>query len=251
MVKAHGCLIGRVTKVTPHGEVTYTKHVARILQERCVSCHRTGEVAPFALTSYEEVLGWGATIREVVELGRMPPWFADPRYGHFANDARLSDQEKQQICTWVDNGCPPGDPADLPEPKHFADGWQMGPPDQIVYMSEKPFQLPAEGVIEIQRFIVDPGWTTDRWIEITEARPGNRAVVHHIRVNIEPANASDAFPNDGIGAYCAGLCPHSLSARHRDLRAGPFESRLSSALRAGWHTARGSQHGGDSLCRPA
>ena len=154
------------------------------------------------------MLGWGATIREVVELGRMPPWFADPRYGHFANDARLSDQEKQQICTWVDNGCPPGDPADLPEPKHFADGWQMGPPDQIVYMSEKPFQLPAEGAIEYQRFIVDPGWTTPKWIHATESRPGNRAVVHHIRVDIQPEDPSDVFPREGIGAYVPGNMPN-------------------------------------------
>jgi peroxiredoxin/mono/diheme cytochrome c family protein len=208
VVKAHGCLIGRVAKITPHGEVTYTKHVARIMQDRCVSCHRPNEVAPFALTSYDEVLGWGATIREVVQEGRMPPWFADPRFGHFANDARLSDEEKRLISTWVDNGCPQGDLADLPTPRKFAEGWQMGQPDQVVYMSEQAVALPAEGAIELQRFTVDPGWTTAKWIQATEVRPGNRAVVHHIRVDIQPEDVSDAFPREGIGTFVPGSMPN-------------------------------------------
>ena len=88
-VPADGCLIGRVATTTPHGDVTYSKHIATIIQNRCLECHRTGEVGPFALTSYEEVVGWADMIREVVESRRMPPWFADPQSGHFANDAQL------------------------------------------------------------------------------------------------------------------------------------------------------------------
>ena len=88
MVKADGCFIGRVTKAKPQGDVTYSKQIARIMDARCVECHRAGEVAPFTLSSYDEVVGWAETIREVVQEGRMPPWFADPKYGHFSNDAR-------------------------------------------------------------------------------------------------------------------------------------------------------------------
>jgi peroxiredoxin/mono/diheme cytochrome c family protein len=206
-VKAHGCLIGRVTKTAPHGEVTYTKHIARILQDRCVNCHRPNEVAPFALTSYDEVLGWAATIREVVDEGRMPPWFADPRFGHFANDARLRDEEKKLISTWVDNGCPHGEPQDLPTPRQFADGWQMGQPDQVIYMSEEPFVLPADGTLKYQYFTVDPGWNTDKWIQVSEPRPGNRAVVHHINVHVKSENATDVIPPEGIGTYGPGFPP--------------------------------------------
>ena len=83
VVKADGCFIGRVAKAKPHGDVTYSNQIARIMQDRCVECHRTGEVAPFTLGSYDEVVGWAETIREVVQEGRMPPWFADPKYGHF------------------------------------------------------------------------------------------------------------------------------------------------------------------------
>ncbi len=68
----------------------------------------------------------------------MPPWFADPAHGKFANDARLSAAEKQLIYDWVDNGCPEGDAKDLPTPLKFAEGWQIPEPDRVVFLQEKP-----------------------------------------------------------------------------------------------------------------
>ncbi len=184
-----GCLIGRKPKVEPRGDVTYAKHIAALLQDRCVACHRAAQIGPFALTDYEEVAGWGAMIKEVVSESRMPPWSANPQVGHFANDPRLSDAEKQLIYAWVDNGCPQGDPADLPAPRQWTDGWQIAQPHQIVRMA-KPFTVPAEGVVDYQYFVVDPGWTEDKWIQAAEVRPGNRAVVHHIIANAIPPGAS-------------------------------------------------------------
>ena len=140
---AVGCLIGRVSKVQPHGDVTYSRQAARILQDRCVECHRPGEIAPFSLTSYEEVVGWAPAIRETIAERRMPPWFADPAHGKFSNDARLSDAQKQELTTWIDNGCPKGDPAELPEPRKFVEGWRISKPDQVVYMSDEPYAVPA------------------------------------------------------------------------------------------------------------
>ena len=109
-----GCFIGRVHRAVSDSTVTFSKHIAPILNQHCVACHRTGQVAPFALTSYDEAAGWAETIAEVVAGGRMPPWFANPEYGHFLNDARLSDSDKNLIATWVNNGCPQGNKADLP-----------------------------------------------------------------------------------------------------------------------------------------
>lgn len=207
LVKADGCFIGRVTKTAPHGEVTYSNQIARIMQNRCVECHRSGEVAPFTLGSYDEVVGWAETIREVVQEGRMPPWFADPKYGHFTNDSRLSDEEKKQLSAWVDNGCPEGDKKDLPKPRTFVAGWQIGEPDQIVYMSDKSYTVPAEGTVEYQFFTVDPGWNEDKWVQATEARPGNRSVVHHIIVFVQPKDGGDAGMRGGIGGYAPGITP--------------------------------------------
>ncbi|MGD9647814.1 MAG: redoxin domain-containing protein [Pirellulales bacterium] len=205
---ADGCLIGRVNKTEPQGEVTYTKHIATILQNRCVECHRPGEVAPFSLTAYDEVVGWAPMMQEVVSEGRMPPWFADPAVGHFANDSRLSDEEKRLLYTWIDNGCPEGDPSDLPPPREFVEGWRIGQPDEVIYMADEPFTVPAEGVVDYQYFTVDPGWQEDKWVKISEARPDNRGVVHHIIVFVQP-------PNDHGGAFgrrggLAGYAPGSL-----------------------------------------
>lgn len=76
--EAKGCLIGRVPKMDAHGEVTYTNQIARILEQHCVRCHRTGEIGPFPLVAYDEVVGWAEMMREVINEGRMPPWFANP-----------------------------------------------------------------------------------------------------------------------------------------------------------------------------
>jgi peroxiredoxin len=89
-----GCYIGRIRKTDSTAKVTYSNQVARILNKNCVSCHRPGEIAPFAMTNYDEVSGWADMIAEVVRQQRMPPWHADPKYGHFSNDRSLPAEEK-------------------------------------------------------------------------------------------------------------------------------------------------------------
>ena len=212
LTEAVGCLIGRIPQVTPGGEITFTKHISRILNNRCVECHREGEVAPMTLTDYDEVVGWSEMIREVVSEERMPPWHANPEYGEFENDCRLPDEEKEQIFAWVDNGSPHGDPADMPEPPTFVTGWEAGEPDQVIYMSDQPYEVAAEGTVEYQYFSVDPGWTEDKWIKVAEARPGNRAVVHHILCSIQ-SDAGGAATNimNGVGiGWAPGLGPRDF-----------------------------------------
>ncbi len=208
-VESLGCFIGRAVKAAPQGEITYTKDVARIVQDRCVECHRKGEVAPFTLENYDEVAAWSESLREVVNEGRMPPWFADPKYGHFLNDARMSDAEKETFNKWVDNGCPEGDAKDLPEPRTFVEGWRIGTPDQVVYVSDEPVKVPAEGTIEYKYFTVDPGWTEDKWVQATESRPGNRGVVHHIIAFLgdKSGGRGESAGRGGIGGYAPGMTP--------------------------------------------
>ena len=206
VTRATGCIIGRIAKVDPHGEVTYSNQIVRFLQDRCVECHRDGEIGPFSLTDYDEVVGWAEMMREVMDQGRMPPWFANPRYGHFKNDVRLTPEEKQLFNTWVDNGCPQGDSDQLPPPREFAQGWQIGEPDMIVHIADEPYTVPAEGVVEYQYFTVDPGFKKDIWVKATEARPDNRAVVHHIIAFLHPPNSSGrgSGMRSGLGGYAPG-----------------------------------------------
>ncbi len=190
---ALGCHIGRVKQPNNDSDVTYSNQISRIFQKNCVECHRAGRIGPFVMTSYDEVVGWGEMIREVVDQGRMPPWHADPSHGEFANEARLTDEEKQMIAKWVDNGCPEGDRSQLPEPRQFVEGWSIGEPDQIIYMKDKPVTVPAEGVVDYYHFVVDPGWKEDKWIVAAEAKPGSLETVHHILVFVAP---SDLKPGD-------------------------------------------------------
>lgn len=202
---APGCHIGRVAKVDPHGEVTYSNQIARIFNNRCVECHREGQIGPFPMTSYEEVYGWGEMIREVVDETRMPPWYANPEHGKFANDCRLNAEEKNLIARWVENGQPEGDPADLPEPPAFAEGWTIPEPDAVVYMNDEGFEVPADGVVDYQYYEVDPGFTEDKWIKAVQAKPGNRAVVHHIIAFIsKPTGREGRFR---LGGALIGYAP--------------------------------------------
>ncbi len=172
------------------GAVTYAEHVAPILQSRCQSCHSPGEAAPFALRSLEDAKRWGQSIAEVVDQGLMPPWHADPDYGHFANDRSLTDRERATLIAWVDQDMPPGDVTAAAAPRDPVQGWTIGDPD-IVFEMLEPFDVPAEGIIDIQKFRVPTNLTEDVWVQAAQAMPGDRAVVHHICVFIiDPAAQS-------------------------------------------------------------
>ncbi len=210
-----GCLIGRDLKALANSEVTYNKHIARIMNANCVFCHREGQIAPFSLTSYEEVAGWAGMIDEVVQAQRMPPWHADKRHGNFKNDARLSDADKATISKWVAAGAPEGNQKDLPEPPKFAEGWMIPQPEQVIYMADKPYDVQATGVVPYQMFVVDPGWKEDKWVKAIEPRPGNPSVVHHILLFVIPpdGNISGGIGSDNtyLGAFAPGLRPEPMS----------------------------------------
>jgi hypothetical protein len=169
------------------GPVSYATDVASILHRRCAPCHRQGQVAPFPLLTYDDARRWAASIDEVLDDGRMPPWHADPRFGRFANDRSLSARERSVLRAWVAQGTPPGELSKAPDPPRFSHGWSIGTPDIILDMPE-PFQVQADGTVPIQHFRLAPHHTEDLWIQAAEARPGNRAVVHHICIYIDDRN---------------------------------------------------------------
>jgi mono/diheme cytochrome c family protein len=102
---------------------TYTKDVAPILQKHCQTCHRPGEAGPFSMLTYEDTKPWATMMKRVVQQKVMPPWFADPSYGHFANDRSLAPEEIRTLVAWVNAGAQMGDPKGMPPPAHFEEGW--------------------------------------------------------------------------------------------------------------------------------
>ena len=183
---AGSCLV--LSAATNPSSVTFTKDVAPILQANCQGCHRPGEAAPMPLLNYQQVRPWAKAIKEAVLLKKMPPWFADPHYGKFRNDRTLAQKDIDTLTAWADLGAPEGDPKDLPKPVKFVDGWNIGTPD-LVFEMPKAFEVPASGTVEYQYVILPYKFTEDRWVQMAEVRPGNRAVVHHVIAFVRDVNS--------------------------------------------------------------
>jgi hypothetical protein len=191
-------------------DVTFTRDVAPILNSRCVVCHRAGEVAPMALLTYQDARPWARAIKDKVVARQMPPWFADPAFGTFANDARLTDAEIATISKWVDAGAPQGDLKDMPAAPRFTEGWQLGEPDLIVELPE--VQIPAAGTDYFPTPSLSLNLTEDRWIRALEIRPGNRAVTHHsVIFSTNVGAAMGAMSSSGLfnvlGVWAVGAPP--------------------------------------------
>lgn len=203
-----GCAIGRVKTPVANPEFTFCKQVSRILNQHCVECHRPGEIGPFSLTDYNEITGWGDTILESIDAGRMPPWNANPKVGHFRNAREMPEDDKQVLRSWVKAGMPYGETTDLPPAPQFATGWQLPrQPDLVLQMRDRPFHVPASGTVEYQYFVVDPHFEEDRWVSSAQVIPGNRPTVHHCIVFIRAPDGSDVR---GVG-YLTGYVPGQRS----------------------------------------
>jgi len=173
---------------TAQASPTFYKDVLPILQDHCQVCHRPGEVAPMPLVTYEETRPWAGAMAHSVGMRMMPPWFADPQYGHFANDPSLTDPQIETIMAWAAAGAPSGESKDAPSPRQWAEGWNIPQPDLIVKMP-KPVEIPAHGEVEYTYEIVPTHFGEDRWVQMAEFRPGSAAHVHHAVVYIRPPNA--------------------------------------------------------------
>ena len=205
-----GCHIGRILSPEIGSTVTFAKDIAPILNNRCVECHRDGEIAPFSLTDYDEVVGWAEMIAEVVEDQRMPPWHANPKFGHFSNDRHMSEAEKNLIFQWVNAGAPKGDTAIPKNSNKYYSGWTIGQePDWIVDITPNPVTVPAEGEVRYKYFTVDPKFKEDVWFTAAQLMPGNRAVVHHILVTaLSPGGARSGGE---AGGFLVGYVPGQVA----------------------------------------
>jgi hypothetical protein len=184
---------------------TFSKDVAPILYSRCLECHRQGEAAPMAFTSYREVRPWAKAIKQAVLTGKMPPWLADPHFGAFRNDRRMPDDAIQTIVRWVDAGATEGDPKQMPAMPPFETGWRIGKPDAVFDIGTT-YDVPAEGVMAYKYFTVPTNFAEDKWVEAAEVRPDQRSAVHHIIAFIKEPGSNSAGPGDA-GKILVGYAP--------------------------------------------
>jgi hypothetical protein len=201
---------------------TFYEDVLPVLQKNCQECHRPGEAAPMSFLSYNGTRPWAKAIKQAVLSKKMPPWFADPHVGKFTNDRTMPQAEIDTLAAWADAGAPAGDTQNAPPPRRFDEGWVIGKPDLVIEMPSE-WDVPASGIIEYTYFIVPTGFTEDKWVQMAEARPGNRRLVHHIIAFVrEPGSkwmrdypVNEGFiPNkrggsgeDGGGQFLSGYAP--------------------------------------------
>jgi Copper type II ascorbate-dependent monooxygenase, C-terminal domain len=168
---------------------TFYKDILPILQDKCQSCHRSGESAPMPLVTYEETKPWSKNIAAETGMKMMPPWFADPRYGKFSNDPSLTVDQIKTIAAWAEAGAPAGDVNDAPAPRRWNGDWNIPQPDVVVKMP-KAVQIPARGEVEYTYEIVPMRFAEDKWVQMVEVRPSSPAHVHHAVVYIRPRDSA-------------------------------------------------------------
>ncbi len=208
---------------------TFNKDILPILENKCQGCHRPGEIGPMSLMNYSEARPWAKAIKAAVLTKKMPPWFADPRYGRFSNDRSMSPDEIELFAKWADGGAKEGNPKDAPAPKPFVAGWNIQKPD-LVIDSPVETKIPAKGVVDYQYILVPLNFTEDKWVQMVEVRPETPSVVHHavvfirepeskwLRGEIEVGKAWEAPPkrraaetfgggSDILAIYTPGMIP--------------------------------------------
>jgi hypothetical protein len=211
------------------GAPTYHGEVARILQQNCQECHRPGQVAPFALLSYDQARKRAVDIVSVTEARTMPPWPASTDEGGPFRDARvLAETEIATLAAWVEAGCPEGDPTDAPPAPERASDWALGPPD-LVLTPAQSYTLGAEGRDELRVYVLPSGLTEGKWIGAVDFKPGNPKVVHHILAaydtgararTLDEADAGPGYkvfggygliPSGGLSGWAPGKRPQYLA----------------------------------------
>src|SRR5437764_12817869 len=162
-------------------EITYNKDVAPLLQKHCVACHRPNDIAPMSLMTYDEVLPFARLIRESVVQRKMPPWHADPAFGEFSNDARLTDEEIAIIDAWVKSGTKKGEPEASSADPVLTQGWHIKP-DVVLTVPE--FLVSKTAQDDYEYIYVPTNFTEDKWIQAAQVLHGDRRVVHHATVSV-------------------------------------------------------------------
>ena len=174
--------------------LTFNRDVAPIIFDHCSPCHRPGQVAPFALLSYQDVKRRAPQIATVTARRQMPPWLPEPGYGRFSNERRLRDDQIEIIEQWVKEGGIEGDPAQLsvtpPPPR--ADGWALGDPDLVVEMPKAYTLQPAASDV-FRHFVIPLSLSSTRYVRAVEFRPGNRTVAHHAVVGVDRTRSSRRY----------------------------------------------------------
>lgn len=182
------------------GQPTWSGDIAAIAYKNCTSCHNPQSIAPFSMMDYYSVRAWAGKISTNVQNGEMPPWKPDTAFQRFVHERVLTAAEKSKLLDWADNGTPSGNLSQAPAPPVYPPGATLGIPDLKVTMPSYTSKATANKDDYIC-LAIPSGLTKTRKIKAVEVVPGNRNIVHHTLVFIDP---SGQYQSDTIGGDCGG-----------------------------------------------
>jgi hypothetical protein len=198
--------------------ITFNKQVLPVLQKRCQECHRSGEAAPFSMLTYTDARPWAKAIKEAVLTKKMPPWFADPAYGRFSNDRRLTPDEVTTLVSWVDQGALEGDSKDAPASLVFTEGWTIGKPD-VIFETPVDYVVPAKGTIEYTYFLLPKAFSEDKANAPKSSGPREPRIVTRIAHTNTPSTPPKLYAASPVLAV-ARFSPRavSIAGSHQNAR---------------------------------
>ena len=190
----------------------YTRDVAPILAQACVSCHRPNAAAPFALQTYADAKRRAPLIAAVTEARYMPPWLPAPGGGPFLGARGLTTAQRKTLSDWAAAGAPEGPPAALrPAPK-LAAGWRLGPPDAVLKLPS-PFAVAPSGTEPCRSFLIPTRFTHDVWVRAADFRASCPRVVRRARLFADPGGEGRARQAQSGAPGWADPPPGAASAR--------------------------------------
>lgn len=215
-----GCVITPPSKPPTESELTFYKDIQPLMAQHCQACHQPGTTAPFSLMSYDDVAGVGEMIAEVVDEGRMPPWYASGKHGKFMNDRMLDRATREKIVSWVRSGMTEGEAStdtptvtidfagSDPDAKWGNQRWFMGKPDMILTVPAV-YEVPADGYIDYRYAVLPMPFLSDTWVAVAEVQPDNPRVVHHANLGFATVG-EDIRRAKLITGYVPGVGPMEL-----------------------------------------
>ncbi|XOV89178.1 MAG: redoxin family protein [Pseudomonadota bacterium] len=209
-VSAPGCIVNFPdrTRKDEFARISYADEIVPILESKCVECHQPGGIGPWAMTSYEMILGFAPMIREVLRTDRMPPWHADPAIGTFLHDRSLEPQEITTLVRWIEAGAPRGvGPDPLNRERKPPEDWPLGTPDLVLELPA--FDVPATGIVDYQRPAIPNPLTEGKWLRASTVKVGSRETVHHLlsghmKEMPENGRSNETRWGPSVGGYAVG-----------------------------------------------
>ncbi|HTI70594.1 MAG TPA: hypothetical protein VMF06_11550 [Candidatus Limnocylindria bacterium] len=201
---------GKSLALKATGEIVYSRDIAPLLLDKCVRCHRPGDIGSWTMTNHAAIQDKALSIVANVIEGLMPPWHADKAYLPFANDYSITPAQQAMLVEWANSGAPKDNAPDplVTNPPSAPLDWPLGTPDLTVgFTTNVPSSSQGATIPYKYVFIRNP-YPQDVWLKAAVIKPGNRRVVHHSLLFVGNTSELIAILNTGgLGGFFASYVP--------------------------------------------